>query len=48
MMLANVPAVIIGEKLAQRLPLKYIRWTAAAVFIGTGVAAMLGAPSLPA
>ncbi len=47
MMLANVPAVMIGEKLAQRLPLKYIRWTAAAVFIGTGVVAMLGALSLP-
>jgi putative Ca2+/H+ antiporter (TMEM165/GDT1 family) len=48
MMLANVPAVLIGEKLAQRLPLKYIRWLAAAVFIATGVAAMLGAPGLPA
>lgn len=43
MMLANVPAVLIGEKLAQRLPLKYIRWTAAAVFIATGVLAVLGA-----
>ena len=47
MMLANVPAVLIGEKLAQRLPLKYIRWLAAAVFIATGIAAMLGAPGLP-
>jgi putative Ca2+/H+ antiporter (TMEM165/GDT1 family) len=46
MMLANVPAVLIGEKLAQRLPLKYIRWLAAAVFIATGVVTMLGAPSL--
>jgi UDP:flavonoid glycosyltransferase YjiC (YdhE family) len=26
MMLANVPAVLVGEKLAARLPLKYIRW----------------------
>ena len=46
MMLANVPAVLIGEKLAQRLPLKYIRWLAAAVFIATGMAAMWGAPAL--
>jgi len=37
MMLANVPAVIIGDKLAQRLPLTYIRWIAAAMFIATGV-----------
>jgi putative Ca2+/H+ antiporter (TMEM165/GDT1 family) len=43
MMLANVPAVLIGEKLAARLPLKYIRWLAAAVFIATGVVTMLGA-----
>jgi putative Ca2+/H+ antiporter (TMEM165/GDT1 family) len=47
MMLANVPAVIIGERLAKRLPLKIIRWIAAAVFIATGVVTMLGAPSLP-
>lgn len=44
MMLANVPAVIIGEKLAQRLPLKAIRFIAAGVFIVTGVLAMFGAP----
>jgi putative Ca2+/H+ antiporter (TMEM165/GDT1 family) len=43
MMLANVPAVLVGEKLAERLPLKYIRWLAAAVFIATGIYAMLGA-----
>lgn len=44
MMLANVPAVIIGEKLAQRLPLKAIRIAAAIVFVITGVLAMMGAP----
>ena len=43
MMLANVPAVLVGEKLAARLPLKYIRWLAAAVFVATGLYAMLGA-----
>ena len=47
MMLANVPAVIVGEKLAKRLPLNIIRWIAAGVFITTGVVAMLGAPGLP-
>jgi putative Ca2+/H+ antiporter (TMEM165/GDT1 family) len=47
MMLANVPAVIVGEKLARRLPLNLIRWIAAAVFIATGVVTMFGAPNLP-
>jgi len=45
MMLANVPAVIVGEKLAKRLPLNIMRWIAAGVFIATGVATMLGAPT---
>lgn len=44
MMLANIPAVLLGEALAQRLPLKAIRITAALVFIATGVITMLGAP----
>ena len=43
MMLANVPAVIVGEKLAQKLPLTAIRWIAAGVFIATGGATLLGA-----
>lgn len=41
MMAANVPAVLMGEKLAKKLPLKAIRWTAAAVFAATGVLALL-------
>jgi putative Ca2+/H+ antiporter (TMEM165/GDT1 family) len=44
MMLANVPAVAIGEKLAQRLPLTAIRWLAAGVFIATGLLTLFGAP----
>lgn len=44
MMLANVPAVMIGERLAQRLPLTAIRWVAAGVFILTGILTILGAP----
>ena len=41
MMLANVPAVLIGDRLAKQLPLKQIRWVAAALFIITGVATIL-------
>ncbi len=47
MLLANVPAVMVGERLAKRLPLTTIRWIAAAVFVATGVASILGAPGLP-
>ncbi len=46
MMLANVPAVLIGDRLAQRLPLTAIRWIAAALFIATGAFTILGAPGL--
>lgn len=45
MMLANVPAVMIGEQLAARLPLKPIRLAAAALFILTGALTLLGAPA---
>jgi putative Ca2+/H+ antiporter (TMEM165/GDT1 family) len=42
MMLANVPAVFIGDKLAHKLPLKLIHGIAAAVFAVLGVLALLG------
>ena len=48
MMLANVPAVLVGERLARRLPLTAIRWIAAAVFIATGTVTMLGGAGVPA
>ncbi|MFZ2853779.1 MAG: TMEM165/GDT1 family protein [Rhodocyclaceae bacterium] len=41
MMAANIPAVMIGERLAKKLPLKAIRWTAAAVFAATGVLTLI-------
>ena len=41
MMLANVPAVLVGEKLAERLPLHIIRWIAALLFIATGVVTLI-------
>jgi putative Ca2+/H+ antiporter (TMEM165/GDT1 family) len=37
MMIANVPAVFLGEAMARRVPLRYVRWAAAGLFAGTGV-----------
>jgi putative Ca2+/H+ antiporter (TMEM165/GDT1 family) len=37
MMAANAPAVFIGEAAASRLPLRYIRWAAAASFAAIGL-----------
>ena len=44
MMVANAPAVWLGDKLAHRLPLKLIRVVAACIFVALGIAAfvMLG------
>ena len=41
MILANAPAVWLGDKLAHRLPLKLIRICAAAVFVTLGIAAFI-------
>lgn len=43
MMLANVPAVFIGERLAERLPVKLVHRVAAALFALLGVATLMGA-----
>ena len=45
MLLADVPAVIVGEKLAGRIPLKLVHGVAAAIFAGLGVATLLGVGS---
>lgn len=42
MMLANVPAVLIGDKVANQLPLKLIHGIAAAIFAILGVLALIG------
>ena len=42
MMLANIPAVILGDRIADRLPVKAIRITAAVVFAGLGVVTLIG------
>jgi Ca2+/H+ antiporter, TMEM165/GDT1 family len=42
MMAANVPAVLVGEKLAQKFPLSRMRFIAAAIFAVFGVLILLG------
>lgn len=42
MMIANVPAVLVGEALAQRVPMHYVRWLAAALFVGVGLWTLAG------
>lgn len=44
MLAANIPAVLVGEALAQKLPMKAIRIAAAGVFIATGLVTMFGIP----
>ena len=41
MMIADIPAVILGDRLAGRLPLRAIRYTAAFVFAVLGVATLI-------
>ena len=43
MMIANVPAIYLGDRFAHRLPVKLIHLIAAAVFFALGVATLLGA-----
>jgi len=42
MMIANVPAVLIGGRLAHRLPIRLVHAIAAAIFGALGIAALLG------
>ncbi len=42
MMIANVPAVILGERMAQRIPIRLVHGIAALIFAALGVAALLG------
>jgi putative Ca2+/H+ antiporter (TMEM165/GDT1 family) len=46
MMLANVPAVLLGEVAAKKIPLHYVRWTAATIFIVLGIGTVLHAFSI--
>ena len=46
MMLANVPAVLLGEVAAKKLPMKVVHRTAAGIFFVLGVSVLLGFGSL--
>jgi putative Ca2+/H+ antiporter (TMEM165/GDT1 family) len=41
MILANAPVIFFGNKLAAKVPLKYVRWSAAACFGGLAVGAVM-------
>lgn len=45
MLIADVPAVFLGDKLANRIPMKLVHAIAAAIFALLGVATLLGAGS---
>lgn len=45
MMIANVPAVILGDRIADRMPVRLVHGIAAAIFAILGVATLLGAGS---
>ena len=46
MLLADVPAVFVGDRMAKRIPMKLVHGIAAAIFAALGVATLLYAPSL--
>ena len=43
MLIADVPAVFVGDRFARKIPMKLVHGTAAAVFAVLGVATLLGA-----
>jgi putative Ca2+/H+ antiporter (TMEM165/GDT1 family) len=43
MMMVNVPAVLLGDKIAQRMPARAVHVIAATIFAILGVATLLGA-----
>ena len=43
MMIANVPAVILGDRIADRMPVTIVHRVAAAIFLVLGIATLLGA-----
>jgi putative Ca2+/H+ antiporter (TMEM165/GDT1 family) len=43
MLIADVPAVLAGEKLANRIPIRLVHSIAAAIFAALGIATLLGA-----
>lgn len=45
MMIANVPAVILGDRIADKVPVRTVHMVAAAIFAALGIAVLLGAGS---
>lgn len=45
MLIADVPAVLVGDKLAHKIPMKLVHSIAAAIFALLGIATLLGAGS---
>ncbi len=45
MLIADVPAVFVGDKLASKIPMKLVHGIAAAIFALLGAATLLGAGS---
>ncbi|MGJ9420188.1 TMEM165/GDT1 family protein [Massilia sp. CMS3.1] len=43
MMIANVPAVLFGERIANKVPLRLVHGIAAVMFMGLGMATLMGA-----
>jgi putative Ca2+/H+ antiporter (TMEM165/GDT1 family) len=43
MMIANAPAVLLGDRIAQRMPVRLVHAIAAAIFAVLGIATLLGA-----
>jgi putative Ca2+/H+ antiporter (TMEM165/GDT1 family) len=43
MLIADVPAVFVGDKLASKIPMKLVHTIAAAIFALLGIATLLGA-----
>ncbi len=44
MMIANVPAVLLGDRLAGRLPVKFVHGVAAGIFAVLGMVVLVGMP----
>ena len=42
MMIANVPAVLLGDRIANRMPVKLVHRLAAAIFAILGIATLAG------
>jgi putative Ca2+/H+ antiporter (TMEM165/GDT1 family) len=42
MMLANVPAVLLGERLTKRVPVRAVQVLSAAIFVVLGIIVLIG------